>query len=147
MTIMFYNHKALADFEQAHRKAHWRDWFSRLFGKRNNLLSLDDLPQQQLQNEVRHVGLQVVPLDKIVGSEGRYHEFDRAFFPRQHHTKERWVSIDIAHYQDVILPPVELLKAGEMYFVRDGNHRISVARMQRQAFIDANVTEIKAVSH
>ena len=87
-------------------------------------------------------GLQAVPLAQIGGSEGRYRDFDKAFFPRQTQTKERWLSINKAHYEDVSLPPVELFKVGQMYFVRDGNHRVSVARAHGYEFIDAYVIEI-----
>ncbi|MFC2026197.1 hypothetical protein ACFLUC_03280, partial [Chloroflexota bacterium] len=56
--------------------------------------------------------------------------------------KDRWISIDRAHLRQVPLPPVELFKMGDIYFVKDGNHRVSVARDQGQIFIDAYVTEI-----
>jgi hypothetical protein len=77
-----------------------------------------------------------------VGSEGRYRDFDRAFFPRQNQTKSRWLKVNKAYYEKVTLPPVELFKVGQRYFVRDGNHRISVARAHHQEFIDAYVTEL-----
>ena len=83
-----------------------------------------------------------VPVDKILGSLGRYRDFDRAFLPIQTRTKARWISIDRAHYEEIILPPVELYQIGEVYFVRDGNHRVSVARERGQTYIDAFVTEI-----
>ena len=78
---------------------------------------------------------------------GRYRDFDRAFLPRQERTRGRWVNVDSAHHEDIILPPVDLYKVGEIYFVRDGNHRISVAREQGQDFIDAHVTEIEVPVH
>ncbi|MDQ4077799.1 MAG: hypothetical protein M3220_16320 [Chloroflexota bacterium] len=90
----------------------------------------------------RYRGLEEVPLEKITGSVGRYRDFDRAFLPRQKQTRSRWLSIDKAHYEDVPLPPVELYKIGDVYFVKDGNHRVSVARERDQAYIDAVVTEI-----
>jgi uncharacterized membrane protein YfbV (UPF0208 family) len=83
-----------------------------------------------------------VPIGQIIGSAGRYQDFDRAFLPVQDRTRARWESIDIAHYADVILPPVELYKMGEVYFVKDGNHRVSVARERGQEYIDAYVIEI-----
>src|SRR3712207_1470287 len=71
-------------------------------------------------------GLQHVPLSKIVGSEGRYADFDRYFLPRQTQTQERWQRINMARQGDFFLPPVELYKIGDVYFVKDGNHRVSV---------------------
>ncbi len=83
-----------------------------------------------------------IPLDHIVGSVGRYHDFDRAFLPRYSFLQSRWVSIARAQLQDINLPPIEVYKIGDTYFVKDGNHRVSVARERGQAFIDAYVTEI-----
>jgi len=89
-----------------------------------------------------YIGLREVPIENIVGSMGRYLDFDRAFLPRQTKTKNRWIQIDAAHLDQVYLPPVELFKIGEVYFVKDGNHRVSVARERGQLYIDAYVTEI-----
>jgi hypothetical protein len=136
------NYVAVEDFEWARRRARRRDWVSFLTRKKNDLLSFDDIPPELRRGHQRYLGLQIIPLDKIVGSEGRSHEFDRAFYPREERTRDRWVSIDQAHYADVLLPPIELLKVGDAYFVRDGNHRVSVARSRGQAFIDAQVIEI-----
>jgi len=136
------NQLSVWDFEQARRKVFWRDLFSWLAGTCNKLCSLNQIRQGLPLKGQHYRGLQTIFLDKIVGSEGRYDEFDRAFFPRQRRTKDRWVSIDQAYYKQVPLPPVELIKVGEMYFVRDGNHRVSVARMQGQECIEAYVTEL-----
>ena len=143
MTTLIFERMAHQHFEYARHKAFWRDLFSRLTRKCNELLAFDQICQGLSLKGQYYRGLQVICLDKIVGSEGRYHDFDRAFFPRQSHTKERWVSIDQAYYKHTPLPPVELVKAGEVYFVRDGNHRVSVARSRGQEFIDAYVTEIE----
>jgi hypothetical protein len=133
-----------ADFERARHKASWRSVVSRLVGRRNDLLRFDDV-RRLLRAEGRHtLGLRQVSLDSIVGSVGRYHDFDAAFLPRRALIEMRWRSIDRAHYQDVILPPVELYKLGEVYFVKDGNHRVSVARERGQAFIDAVVVEVRS---
>ena len=142
MTIPLLNQLVLQDFERARRRAFWRDLLSWLTRKDNNLLSFDHVRQGRPLAKRHYRGLQVVPLNQIVGSEGRYSDFDQAFFPRQTQTKERWLSINQAHHEDVSLPPVELFKMGQVYFVRDGNHRVSVARAHGQEFIDAYVIEI-----
>lgn len=142
MTILT-NQMAHDDFEQARRRASWRDRLSRLTRKSNDLLSFEKIRQYLPITGTHDGGLQIVAIDKIVGSTNRYRDFDRAFFPRQTFTRHRWVSIDKAHYEDVILPPVELIKIGESYFVSDGNHRVSVARIRGQKFIDAHVIEIE----
>lgn len=142
MTTLISSQLALRDFEHAMYKTFWRDLLSWLTRKCNHLLSLDQICHCLPFTRQRYLGLQVVCLDKIVGSAGRYHDFDRAFFPRHPHLKDRWMSINKAYYKQRTLPPVELVKIGEVYFVSDGNHRVSVARARGQEFIDAYVSEI-----
>lgn len=142
MTTPILDQLVLQDFERAKHRAFWRDLFSRLTQRGNDLFSLDQARQDLPLTRQHYLGLRAVPLDQIVGSEGHYRDFDRAFFPRQTRTKERWLSINQAHYEQVTLPPVELFKVGQVYVVRDGNHRISVARAHGQEFIDAYIIEI-----
>lgn len=85
-------------------------------------------------------GLQTVPLRHIVGSEGRCNDFDRSFRPLKTHTRPRWFSVARAHLSGLGLPPVELIRVGDEYYVRDGNHRVSVARAFGQPYIEALVT-------
>lgn len=133
---------ASEDFRRAYRKAFWRKIGALLTGRSNELLPYDEVRRQLPFEGQRTIGLQTIPIDKIIGSVGRYRDFDRAFLPTQTQTTGRWVSIRTAHYHAIELPPVELYKIGEVYFVQDGNHRVSVARERGQAFIDAIVTEI-----
>ena len=77
---------------------------------------------------------------QIRGTEGQRDAFDDAFHPLTSHTRGRWVSIASAWLQGTSLPPVDLIRVGEVYFVRDGHHRISVARALGQQEIDAVVT-------
>jgi hypothetical protein len=136
-------HLAQDDFERAYRKGFWRKLSSWFTGKRNELLPFDAVRERIPIRGQHYIGLRQVPVEQIVGSLGRYRDFDRAFLPRQDRTRSRWVSIDSAHYEDTILPPVDLFKVGEIYFVRDGNHRVSVARERGQVFVDAYVIEIE----
>jgi hypothetical protein len=85
----------------------------------------------------------VIQVAQIVGSVGRYRNFDRAFLPRHAHARGRWTNVDRAHREDVQLPPIEVYQVGEIYFVRDGNHRVSVARERGQEIVDAFVTLIE----
>jgi hypothetical protein len=82
-----------------------------------------------------------VAIRNIIGSLNRYHQFDRAFLPLEDQIADRWQNIDRAFYQDINLPPVLLYKVGEVYFVVDGHHRVSVARQQGQLDIEAEVRE------
>jgi hypothetical protein len=86
-------------------------------------------------------GLRAVCIDRIAGSESRSREFDRGFHPVGEHQRERWAGMALAHISHVPLPPVQLIQLGEQYFVRDGHHRISVARLLHQQAIDAEVIE------
>jgi hypothetical protein len=88
------------------------------------------------------LGPQIVPVKHIIGSEGRYSDFDRRFLPRTEALEERWRSIERAMERAIDLPPVDLWKISDVYFVRDGNHRVSVARWRGQNHIDAYVTEL-----
>jgi hypothetical protein len=137
-------HQVAEDFDRAQTKAFWRRIAARLLRRDNGLLSFEET-RRQLRAQAQHYGgLRAVPIDSIVGSVSRYRDFDRAFLPRQARTRSRWLSIDRAYYEDSSLPPIELYKLGETYFVKDGNHRVSVAREQGQAFIDAHVIEVQA---
>jgi hypothetical protein len=88
--------------------------------------------------------MQVVPINLIVGSEGRYRDFNKYFLPRSSHLRNRWVRVDEARLTDRILPPIQLYEIGGVYFVRDGNHRVSVARSQGTEQIDAEVTSLSS---
>jgi hypothetical protein len=131
------------DFERARRKAFWRRLAAGLLRRDNGLLAFEET-RRRLRAQAQHYsGLRAVPVEQIVGSVSRYRDFDRAFLPRQLATRGRWQSVDRAYHQDVVLPPIELYQLGETYFVKDGNHRVSVAREQGQAFIDAHVVEVR----
>lgn len=130
------------DFQRAMTRATWRRILTWLTGADNQLLPYDEFRARLPVRGQHYIGMRQVPIEKIVGSMGRYNDFDRAFLPIQKRTKERWISIDQAHLADVHLPPVELIKIGEIYFVKDGNHRVSVARERGQLEIDAYITEI-----
>ena len=84
-----------------------------------------------------------MPLANIVGSQGRYRDFDRSFLPRTPQTAERWKHVNRARRDNVELPPVELFKLSNVYFVVDGNHRVSVARRAGQVDIRARVIELE----
>jgi hypothetical protein len=91
----------------------------------------------------RQLGLQTVPLSAIVGSVDRARDFDRNFRPRSNRMRGRWERIDAAQRRGEPMPPVDLYKVGDLYFVRDGHHRVSVARALGHDVIEAYITEIK----
>jgi hypothetical protein len=87
-------------------------------------------------------GLQVVQLDAIVGTVDRAADFDRGFRPTSQRLRSRWERIAAAQRRGEAMPPVSLFLVGELYFVRDGHHRVSVAKSQGRDDIDAYVTEV-----
>lgn len=127
-------------------KARTRELLSRVSSlmdpSRGSLLPLEEVLAILKPESETYVGMEAVPLDRIVGSEGRYRDFDRHFLPKKEFLKNRWVSVDLAHYRDVPLPPIRIYEIGGVYFVRDGNHRVSVARSRGAAMIDAEVTRL-----
>lgn len=139
---MTFEHLAREDFQRARSRAFWRRIFGWLKGAQTDLLPLDAVKAHLPVQGQHDLGLRAVPIQQIVGSESRYRDFDRAFLPRQSHTRDRWIRIDRLQYEQVELPPVSLYKVGDVYFVRDGNHRVSVARERGQEFVDAYVTEL-----
>jgi hypothetical protein len=138
-----FKERAQSDFDSAHRKSNWRSVISLLTRQSNELLPYYQVLKLLPTKGQHYIGLRQVPIDAIVGSVGRFQDFDRAFLPKGTSTRSRWESIDRAHLMDVELPAIELYKLGEVYFVKDGNHRVSVARERGQAFIDAVVIEIE----
>lgn len=133
--------KARLDFASARRKAFWKRILNFVGNQPATLLSYDEVKEKLHLGGPVYRGMRTVELDKIVGSLNRYHQFDRAFLPLEDQSADRWQSIDRAFYSDVNLPPVVLYKVGEVYFVVDGHHRVSVARQQGQVSIDADVRE------
>ena len=135
------NEQARADFQRARFKAFLNQVWGAFSGRPSTLLSYDEIKEKLRIGGPIYRGVKTVRLDQIAGSLNRYHEFDRAFLPISDKLAERWQSVNRAFYQDISLPPVVLYKVGEVFFVVDGHHRVSVAREQGQIFIEAEVRE------
>ena len=135
---------AMSDYERAQGKAQKRRLVAMVRRQRNELLSLSSIIECLTTHGQHSLGLVTVAIDKIIGSVDRNQDFDRSFLPRTGVTMERWLGIMKARYRGENLPPVELRKVGDTYFVVDGHHRISVAREMGQEYIDAYVTELDA---
>lgn len=135
------NSRVRADFSRARFKAFLNRIRSIVSGQPSTLLSYDDVKANLHIGGPIYRGVQTVRVDQIVGSLNRYHQFDRAFLPVEDQTASRWQNVDRAFYKDISLPPILLYKVGQVYFVVDGHHRVSVAREQGQEFIDADVRE------
>ncbi len=136
--------RAAEQFEAARRRAFVSEIVAFLSGQTNELLSWEEVRDKLHVRGQQYRGIQSVPVEKIVGSVGRYQDFDRAFLPRQDAIAGRWMAIASARSGAVGLPPVKLYQVGDAYFVLDGHHRVSVAREQGGQFIDAEVIEAEA---
>ena len=132
------------DFRRARRRADLRELLAALGGREAPLLSYDDVRRRLRAVETPALHLEDVPLDAIVGSVGRTVDFTREFLPRTDADKSRWVGVKVAMTGLEGLPPVDLYRIGDAYFVRDGNHRVSVARQLGAKFIQAYVTPVHA---
>jgi len=132
-------------FYDARRRAFWQTLLSLVSQRPDRLLSWDQVKETlRLHGKTIHRQIETVPLDRIVGSVGRYNDFDRAFLPRHDNLEPRWSSVARAHESGIQLPPINLYRVGEVYFVVDGHHRVSVARSQGIRYLDARVTEIES---
>jgi hypothetical protein len=133
------------DFMRARRHAAAARLAARLRGEPDDVRMV--LPYEEVIAALgfvseRSVGARVVPLDVIVGTVDRDRDFDRSFRPTSGRVRSRWEHIAAAMRQGESLPPIDLLRIGEAYFVRDGHHRVSVARALGRTDIDAIVTEV-----
>jgi hypothetical protein len=108
-------------------------------GRSNRLGGIDELGAAPTTSQ-RGLGARVVRIADIRASENRSGEFDSDFNPLKTHTRERWLSIAAARLNGIIMPAVELIQVGDVYAVRDGHHRISVARALGAEYIDARIT-------
>jgi len=130
-----------AAFEQAFAGSVWTRLWLKLTGRQRHLLDLAQVAG--MVKARRYAGLRSVALRQIQGSEGRAHEFTRDFRPLRRHTRQRWLKVDAAYAQGYGLPPVELFQVGDIYFVRDGHHRISVAKARGLTEIESLVTVLQ----
>lgn len=133
-------------YESATLRAFWQEIFGHLRGKPARLLSFEDVRARLRLREESYKGLQDIPVDAIVGSVGRYKDFTSNFLPTSAVNKERWSRVYAETLGAMGLPPIEVYRVGETYFVRDGNHRVSVARELDYNTIQAYVTELDAPS-
>ncbi|HXV43191.1 MAG TPA: hypothetical protein VEC96_09015, partial [Anaerolineae bacterium] len=130
------------EFSKARQQAFIEEWLNFFARRSNDLLSFEDVRQSLRLQDSTYKGLQEIELDQIVGSTGRYRDFTRTFLPKNETTIDRWRRIDaVAHEEG--FPPIEVFQVGDIYFVRDGNHRVSVARAHGAKTIEAYVIEYK----
>mgnify|MGYP001821871400 FL=1 len=128
---------AIAAFNRAKKRGAWRRLWAWLTRRSVQLLHYPTTGLQYTKNASH--GVRYIALDQIIGSEGRSLDFDNQFWPITEHTRARWVSIAVAMGTGNSLPPIQLVQMSNGYVVRDGNHRVSVARAFDQAEIEAEI--------
>ncbi len=132
------------EFSRASQQGFWEVVRSFFTHRNAHLLSFNEVLNKFNVSETTDLGIQDVPLKKIVGSTGRCAGFTRHFLPRMHDqfSKERWRNIYMLAVSGRGFPPIEVYKVGQVYFVEDGHHRVSVAAYLNWKTIRAHVTEI-----
>ena len=135
-------YSALQDFRSARRKADVQSVLARLSGQAAGLLPYDEVRRRLRGVESAGQRREDIPLDAIVGSVGRYGDFNRAFLPLKDSDQGRWVGVKRAMTGLSGVPPIEVYRMGDVYFVKDGNHRVSVARQLGLNHLEAYVTDV-----
>ena len=134
-------YEASAAFESALRRGKARALRQKLLGRAGGLRHLPRV-DATARRPTHEAGIVNVPLSQIIGSEGRAGDFDSDFNPLNDRTRDRWINIATARRGGVALPPVELIQAADGYYVRDGHHRISVARAAGQTAIESRIAHV-----
>jgi hypothetical protein len=128
------------DYARARRRAFVARLWAWVKRRCVSLCSFDEARGEFGAENRRYVGTRTVEVSRVVGSVGRWREFDSGFMPTRA-SEQRWKRVDLAFRKGLDLPAVVLYKIGDDYYVHDGNHRVSVARFEGVEMIDAEVTE------
>ena len=137
---------AKSDFSRARRRGVLARLATRLRrepGDVNLILPFEEVIEALGKRGERMLGVQTIPLDSIVGSVDRTREFDRSFHPTSQRVRDRWERIALAQRKGESMPPIQVYRIGDLHFVKDGHHRVSVARAQGRTDIDAQVTGVQ----
>ena len=139
-------YQAFEDYRKARRSAAIQEVLARIRGNPEDLtlLSYEEVRQQLQAIEKNIEQLAEIPLDKIVGSVGRYHDFTRRYLPKSSIDQGRWARVMAITKGLSGLPPIDVYRIGEVYFVKDGNHRVSVARQMGNTSIQAYITDVES---
>jgi hypothetical protein len=138
-----------ADVENDFQRARRRQVLARLAQRLrrepddiNLILPFDEVVAALGRRGERRLGLQTIPLDTIVGTVDSSRDFDRRFRPTSGRIRERWERLALAQRRGEPMPPIDVYRVGDMHFVQDGHHRVSIAMATGGKVIDAYVTEV-----
>ena len=115
---------------------------SRERGDIDVILPFDEVVEALGRIDERYVGLATIELDSILGTVDRGNSFDRRFRPTTTRVRARWERIANAVRRGEPMPPISVYRIAEVHFVRDGHHRVSVARALGRRYIEAYVVEV-----
>jgi len=132
--------KPLSLFRKAFFHSQLHKLWEKLTHTRSSLIDLDETLKGHPAENSYYGGVKTVSIDHIRGTQGKKNEFDAEFNPTQERSRSRWMDIALQKLRGRELPPVDLIQINDIYYVRDGHHRISVSRAMGQAYIDAEVT-------
>jgi hypothetical protein len=133
------------DFLRARRREVLASLGCRLRGRRrgcNRIVALNEVVDALGWRGERRLGLQVIRLDTIVGTVDSRRDFDRRFRPTSSRVRPRWAQLALAQRRGAAMPPIEVYRVGDLHFVNDGHHRVSIAAATGQREIDAYVTQV-----
>ena len=136
---------AESDFLRARRQQVLAGLAARVRGATDDVvqsMSFDEVVAALGRRGEHYAGTRVIPLDAIVGSVDKVKDFDRRFRPTSTRSRERWERLALASRKGEEIPPIEVYQVGDYYFVRDGHHRVSVARSLGVKLIEARVTVV-----
>ncbi len=108
----------------------------------NLILPFDEVVAALGMRGERSLGLQTIKLESIVGTVDSRRDYDRRFRPTTGRVRERWERLALAQRRGESIPPIDVYRVGDMHFVQDGHHRVSIAMATGQSEIDAYVTEV-----
>ena len=117
-------------------------WLRREPDDVNIMLPFDEVVAALGRMGERRLGRQVIQIDSVIGSVDRTRDFDRRFRPTSARVRERWERLALAARRGESIPPIDVYRIGELHFIIDGHHRVSVAHALGEATIEAYVTEI-----
>ena len=133
------------DFNRARRRqvlARLAGWLRGQPGHVRRILVLDEVVAALGWRGEHYLGLQSIPLDTVAGTVDSRRDFDRKFRPTSNRVRQRWERLDLAQRRGVFLPPIDVYRVGDLHFVIDGHHRVSVAVATGNKTIEAHVTEV-----
>ena len=133
------------DFNRARRRqvlARLAGWLRGQPRQVSRILLLDEVVAALGWRGEHYLGLQTIPLDTVAGTVDSRRDFDRKFRPTSNRVRQRWERLDLAQRRGVFLPPIDVYRVGDLHFVMDGHHRVSVAVATGQKTIEAHVTEV-----